>query len=320
MYAKFSTVYARNGHWHEAKRLQMPVSEFTVKVCGMQHSITRRITLALAATLFWLGQPDDAATLQQEVLDACRTHLGTAHHKTLVAKRILSGTKFQQGRLADARKLQEEAVVGSTELYSSSHEETLQSMSPLGRTHISFYDPSSVGKGRVLIRRAIDGMTKAFGPRDSRTMQVRENFVPLANISHNQEDITEAYEAIKEIYETRKEELGKVHSHTLMAMVNFAIVRIEMSDFHGAEELILATLPIGQRNYGPGHVGVLWGRYVLGRIYSGQERWSEAEQILTDVTTRQYDLLQGRGRDHGDRLRALTELAAVLNALGKVNE
>lgn len=319
MYAKFSTVYAHNGHWEDAKELQLPVREFTMKVRGLQHPITRRITLALAGTLFWLGQPDDAAILQQEVIDACTTYLGPYHHETLTAKRTLGDTRFQQGRLADARKLQEEACAGFRELYHPEHEETLQSMNPLGRTIISFYNPSSVRQGYLLIRAAIDGMTKAYGPCDLRTLQARENLAAVANISHDREYAIEAHAAMTDVYETRKEELGKEHAHTLVAMVNFAIVKIELGDFEDAENLILEALPIAERNYSADHAGILWGRYVLGTIYARQKRWVEAEQVLTDVTDRQCDL-QGRGKYHGDRLRALVELAAVFNAMGKIQE
>ena len=51
-----------------------------------------------------------------------------------------------------------------------------------------------------------------------------------------------------------------------------------------------------------------------------QKRWEEAERHLVDVTERQRNLLQGRGRYHPDRLGGLVELAAAYHALGRIKE
>ena len=55
----------------------------------------------------------------------------------------------------------------------------------------------------------------------------------------------------------------------------------------------------------------------MGRLYVRQELWLEARHILTDVAERHMNGLQGWGRFHFDRLGALVELAAALNALSE---
>ncbi|KAF1849642.1 tetratricopeptide repeat domain-containing protein [Cucurbitaria berberidis CBS 394.84] len=320
MYAKFSIVYAQNGRWEEAKRLQVAVKDFTMQVLGLQNAITRRITLALAGTLYNLGQSDDAAALHEQVLDACMAHMGTDHHDTLVAKCTLGDSRYLQGRFSDAKKLQEEAVAGLTELHGLHHEDTLNAIDCLGRTVLMFYTEDSIKKARELHFRAIDGMKTVHGDDHLRTLIACENLCATAVRSGDQAHLNHAHEMMNEVVEIRKEKLGREHGYTLLAMTNLALIKSGLGNPEDAEELILVCLPIAERNLGIDHHACLWGRYHLGKIWVQQKRWGEAEQQLVDVTERQRNLLGGRGQYHPDRLGGLVELAAIYNALGKVEE
>ncbi|ERF69939.1 hypothetical protein EPUS_05483 [Endocarpon pusillum Z07020] len=320
MYAKFSLVYAQNGHWEEAKRLQLAVKDFTMQVLGLEHANTRRIMLVLSDTLFHLGQSDDAAALQKQVLDACTTHMGADHHDTLVAKCKLGESRFLQGRHSDAKKLQEEAVTALTERHGLYHEDTLNAIDDLGRTVLMFYTDESIKRARELHLTAVDGMKKVHGHDHSRTLKACENLCAAAVQSGDQNHLEDAHEMMIQVFETRKENLGREHAYTLLAMVNLALVKSGLGNLRGAEELILLALPIAERNLGSDHMGCLWGRYHLGKILVRQQRWEEAERYLVDVTERQRNLLQGRGQYHPDRVGSLVELAAAYNALGKFEE
>ena len=320
MYAKFSIVYAQNGRWEEAKRLQLAVKDFTMQVFGLQHALTRRITLALAGTMFNLGQSDDAAALQKQVLEACMTYLGTDHHETLVAKCKLGESRYLQGRFSDAKKLQEEAVASLTKLHGLHHEDTLNAIDSLGQTVLMFYTEDSISRARELHQTAISGMRKVHGHDHLRTLTACENLCQAAVRSGNQDHLNDAQKMMIEVFETRKQKLGREHGFTLLAMTNLALVKSGLGNQEGAEELVLEALPIAERNLGADHHACLWGRYHLGKIWVQQKRWDEAERLLVDVTERQRNLLQGRGQYHPDRLGGLVELAAIYNALDKIEE
>lgn len=320
VYAKFSLVYAQNGRWEDAKRLQLAVKDFTMQVLGLEHATTRRIMLALSRTLYNLGQSDDAASLQQQVQDACMTHLGAEHHETLVTKCTLGDSRRLQGHLSVAKGLQEEAVVGLKKLHGDLHEDTLNAIDLLGHTMLMFKSKESIERARELHLQAIYGMKKVHGSEHLRTLTARENLCSVAVESGDQTQLEDAHETMIEIFEIRKKKLGREHGYTLLAMVNLALVKQGLGMKKDAEELILMGLPIAERNLGADHMACLWARYHLGKIWVQQGRWIEAERQLEDVTERQRDLLQGRRQYHPDRLGGLVELATVYKALNKVEK
>jgi hypothetical protein len=317
IYAKFSLVYAQNGWWDDARRLQSAVKDFTVQVLGLEHAATRRIMLALSNTLINLGQSDDAAALQQQVQDACMTHLGAKHHETLVTKGTLGDTRRLQGHFSEAKRLQQEAVVGLKQLHGDYHEDTLNAMDLLAHTFLMFKSEESMAQARQLHLKAIEGMEKVHGLEHLRTLIARENLCSVAVECGDQTELEVAHETMIEVFEIRKKKLGREHGYTLLAMVNLALVKSGLGNLNDAEELILMSLAVAERNLGAEHSACLWGRYLLGKTWARQRRWEEAEQQLEDVTKRQCDLLQGRGRYHPDRLGGLIELATVYRALHK---
>jgi tetratricopeptide (TPR) repeat protein len=318
MYAKFSIVYSQNGLWKEAKRLQQAVKDFTFRVLGLEHVMTRAITLALAGTLFNLGKSDDAAVLQEQVLKACIDHLGPEHHETLVAKCTLGDSRYLQGRFSDAKALQEEA--GLKKLHGLLDEDTLHAIDYLGRTVLMFYSEDDIKRARELHLTAVEGMRKVHGRDHLRTLIACENLCTTAVRSGDQAQLHEAHEMMIEVFETRRKKLGREHGYTLLAQVNLANIKAALGKLEEADNLIQLSLPIAERNLGPDHHACLWGRCQLGKIWVQQKRWVEAVGLLVDVTGRQHSLLQGRGRYHPDRLSGLADLAAAYNALGKFEE
>ncbi|KAF2032794.1 hypothetical protein EK21DRAFT_98630 [Setomelanomma holmii] len=145
-YAKFSIVYAQNGRWEDARKLQTAVHEFLLKTVGIGQEITRR-------------NINEAIALQKQVLDACISSLGHAYCETFI------------GRYAHALELQEEAVDGLKYLLGGHNEDTLNAIDHMGRT--------------ILVtgtHRAVNGMKKALGPDHLRTLIACENLCMVAMI------------------------------------------------------------------------------------------------------------------------------------------
>ncbi|KAL1607692.1 hypothetical protein SLS60_002627 [Paraconiothyrium brasiliense] len=317
-YMKFSIVYFQNGRYDEAKGLQMAVKDFTMGVLGIEHPKTRLVALALANTMLLLGQPDDAAALQEEVLEACSMYLGPHSLETLMTKCKLAWSRQQQGRLSDAKRLLQEAVMGLEAYHGRKNEHTLDAKDLLGKTATLSYTPESFEEARKLHLDAIEGMTEVHGPQHDRTLTACENLCMTDVESGNQVHFSHAHVMMTEILGIRRKKLGREHGMTLIAMVNLARVKIALGDLKDAEDMLQDVLPIGERNYGSDHVGLLWGRFHLSTIWVRQERWREAERLLVDIVARQCNLLQGRGKYHPDRLIALKTLARVYYELGRL--
>ncbi|KAF2480901.1 tetratricopeptide repeat domain-containing protein [Neohortaea acidophila] len=320
MYAKFSVVYAYNTRFEDAKKLQIPLKDFLLKVAGLQSPVTRRVHLALAGTLLQLGEGDEASKLQESVIQSCIGALGLEHRDTLAAKLSLSETRFNQGQFSDARNLQQEVVDGFQRILGAEHEETLNAMDYLGRTVKFFFRDEDRRQARQLHLAAIAGFRKIYGDDNNKTLTAYENLGALAAWSGERTELEEANVTMERVLDIRRTKLGKEHGYTLMAMAGLALVKKGLGQLSEAETLIGEAIAIAERNFGAAHYGCLFGRYRLAQIWAAQGRLAEAERQLVQVTDWQKRKLQGRGSNHPDRIAALVELAAVYNALGKHDE
>lgn len=320
MYAKFSVVYAYNTRFEDAKKLLVPVNDFALKVTGLQSPATRRVHLALAATLMQLGEGDEASKLQESVVQSCIEAPGPDHRDTLAAKLSLSETRFTQGRLSEARNLQQEVVDGYQKILGSDHEDTLNAMDTLGRTVMYFSRDEDRRLARQLLLAAIAGFRKMYGDDNDRTLSAYENLGHLAVLVGERTELEGAKATMQRVLDIRSAKLGKEHGLTLLALGTLALVKKGLGEFSEAEALMLQTVAIGERNFGVDQWRCLAARYHLARIWVAQGRLAEAESQLVDVAERQKRNLQGRGPNHPDRIATLVELAAVYNALEKAED
>ncbi|KAM5459934.1 hypothetical protein McanCB49686_000970 [Microsporum canis] len=316
LYAKFSIVFAQNGRWNDAESLQLAVKHYADSLLGLEHPVTRRITLALALTYWNQGRGDEAADLQDAVLQACITSLGPNSHETLMAMDLLGQARWQQGRYSEARMLQKHAVDGLLKVRGPSHEDTLSAMGNLGRTLAKFYE--NLDEAKQLLTEAYDGMSKILGPNHLKSLAVKEDIAMVTLQMEEQQTL--AATMIEEVLESRKEKLGKEHPYTLLAMVNLARVKIALGQYQEAESLVLKGLQVADRNLGRNHIGTLMGRTVLGVILTRESRFSEAEATLLEVIENLRHLSTYRGDFHPDRLGAMIELATCYKLQGKFDQ
>ncbi|KAI2833277.1 hypothetical protein CBS133816_642 [Aspergillus niger] len=316
-YAKFSTVLAQSGRWKDAEMLQLAVKEYTHRIFGLDHPSTRRITLALAQTHWNQGRGDEAAQLQQTVLQACITSLGPNAHETLMAKDLLGQTRWQEGRYTHARTLQLEAVDGLIKLKGIDNEDTLTAMGSLGRTMAKFYE--NLDEAKSLLKRALDGMSKVLGPTHTKTLLVQEELALLA-VQMGEEDLSEPLAMVQQVLDVRRERLGKEHPYTLLALASLARITNALCQHTKAETILRSGLSIAERNLGDSHIGTLMGKVILGTILINQSKFAEADSTLLDAMERLRHLASYRGDFHPDRLGAMIELARSYKLQGRFDE
>ncbi|KAL3475349.1 hypothetical protein BJX99DRAFT_247569 [Aspergillus californicus] len=315
-YAKFSFVLAQNGRLGDAEVLQLAVKSYTDRVLGLGHSAARRITLALAQTYWHQGRGDEAAELQDAVLQACMKSLGPDSHETLTVRDILGQTRWQQGRYSEAKVLQERAVEGLIKLKGRESEDVLIAMKNLGRTNCRFYE--NLDEAKQLLTGAMDGMINKLGATHLETLSAKEEVAMLA--LQMKEDLTEPLRIVEQVFDCRKEKLGKENPYTLLAMLNLAKIKTALGQHIEAEALVRMGLSIADRNLGEDHIGTLVGRTVLATILTKQSKLGEAESVLLNVIEKQRHLSAHRGDFHPDRLGAMMELAACYRLQGRLDE
>lgn len=314
--AKFSLIYSQCGLWAEAEKLQLVVKDFVCKLLGMEHPTAMRIVLALAGTYWQQTRGNEAAELQDQVLQACITSLGPDHQKTLKAMDTLGGSRCYQGRYKEALALHEQALEGMTRTLGADHEDTLRATDNLGRVHYRYF---RFDVARDLHAKAIDGMTKVLGPTHMDTLNAIDNLA-MTYLELGGEYLEAAHEMMQQVLEQRKKKLGKEQPYTLLAICNLARIKSALGDMDEAERLMRATLPIAERNLGENHFGTLSGRVHLAQVLVRQERYGEAEDIFTDVIQRQRYKSAARDGEHPDRIIAMWYLLQCYQAQGKFGD
>ncbi|KAL4813456.1 hypothetical protein BDW67DRAFT_187715 [Aspergillus spinulosporus] len=245
----------------------------------------------IAQTYWNQGRGDEAAELQQAVLQACITSLGPNAHETLMAKDLLGQTRWQEGRYTHARTLQQEAVDGLIKLKGIDNDDTLMAMGNLGRTKAKFYE--NLEEAKSLLKRASDGMSKVLGPTHTKTLVVQEDLALLA--VQMEEELSEPLEMVQQVLDTRREKLGKEHPYTLLALASLARITNALGQHTKAENILRSGLSIAERNLGDSHIGTLMWKVLLGTILTNQSRFAEAESTLLDVMEKQRHIFSYRG-------------------------
>ena len=318
MYAKFSVVYAKCGHWASAEPLLVDVWSFLHRHLGPAHSRSRRVALFLATVYWHMGEMSRAAALQASVLETCKAHLGLSHPETLGAMGELARTRWQQGQYSAARDLQEVVLKERLIYLPHNHEDTLDAMDNLGLTVQKFWEIEDLERACKLHSDAADGMAKILGREHARTLVARENQCRVAVLLGGQH-AESVVNKMREIMETRKRTLGKQHPYTLLAMANMAIVLSAMGRLDEAEDLIRGGLPVAQQNLGPDHIGTLFGEHTLACVLLQKGQYAEAERMLIHVTEKQRHMSEQLGAHHPDRLGSLIELARCFHRQGKIS-
>ena len=315
---KFSLVYSQCGLLEAAEKLQSQVADFATKTLGMEHVATMDILLLLSSTYWQLTRMEDAADLLKRVLETCIKVRGQNDLKTLKIMDAYASSLWQQGRVPEARKMSETVVEGFKQVLGDDHVDTLRAMSNLGR---------AVGKDfkfTEAIRihsKAVIGLGEKLGHSHLDTIIARDNLA-MAYYDRtafgygHRGDLDRAVEIEEEVFEQRKEKLGREHFYTLWAGLNLARIKALRGEVNEALSIFLAGHTIARRNLGETHFGVLWGKMHHGRILIYAKRYEEAEAILSEV----IESHQGSRKGHPDRLLAIFSLIKCRNLLGKQAE
>lgn len=318
--AKFSLIYVQNGYFSEAEALQVKTREFVCARLGMEHIAARRITLFLAGTYGLQMRTNKAAELQEEVLEACKTYLGTKDPETLKAMSILGSTRRWQGRFREGRQILQTTIEGMTEIIGPEHQDTLQAMDDLGQLEWMYLN---YARARELHTKAVDGLTKLLGPLHEKTLIAKEHLA-MACLSFQGDILVngpQAHDTMVEVFEERKSRFGKEHPWTLYAICNLARVKSGLGDYDEAEKLIRTALPIAQRNLGENHFGTLAGQAHLGNVLVRKGKLDDAEALFLDVIQRQrYESSARDDGEHPDRIAALFYLLRCNQKQGKIGD
>lgn len=294
---RFSIVYFQCGKAHEAFELQSPVHRMVLRLRGMDHPVTIKLTVALAITNQWLTNFKESVALQRDVVQASIRLYGEDAPETLKYQDGLGMLLLFHGRLKEARERFRLAHKGFMNLYGQDHKDTLNTMSHVGMVEAMYFNFETA---RKLCEEAVNGLKKIEGT-ETELMDAKQNLA-MALIRLGKESIDRAYELMDEVFRWRTKHLGRESGHTLLARLNMSRVHYYRGDYYSAEMLLLPGIKVGERDFGDEHYGVLAAKTQLARVLERQSKPKAAEDLYKLVNHKLKVLRDRYDHDHVDRI------------------
>lgn len=324
--AKCALVYSECGDFVETETCLRTVMDFNQKFLGSNHPRTERVALALSDCLWQQCRVNEAADLQEQVLQGNLKILGPVHPRTLRLMDKLGESRRQQGRLAESIELLTKAMDGMKTQLPDTDPATYHVLEQLGstlRTCFRFED------ARQHQEQAVAGMKLCLGERDMRTLIALEELaitykeLGTMHMESNKElarrYLETAYRHATFVVEQRKEQLGDRQPLTWMAQGTLGRIKAAMGDVDEAERLFSSILPVAARHLGDHHLGVLSHKNHHSKILIQQKRYREAETFLLDISRPAKYKTATFTDDHHDRWDALWTLVECYQKQGKID-
>jgi tetratricopeptide (TPR) repeat protein len=128
--------YARQcGNISDSREMAYASRKERMKIDGAENKDTLASTAMLAVAYRLEGRWEEAEQLQVQVLETCKTKLGSGHPDTLTSMANLASTFWDQGRWEEAEQLQVQVVECRKTNLGSDHPDTQTSMNNLASTY-----------------------------------------------------------------------------------------------------------------------------------------------------------------------------------------
>lgn len=319
----FSRVYLECGKYKEAEQLQRRVCDFVIARRGPKDMVSIRIQMFLAGTLWHLGRTDESFHLQQNVLANSFETLTESHPQTLRIMDALGETCWMRGLLKEAKDLHERAATGLQD-NPSLVREYLKAVDHLGRVHAQYFEYEIARKKHEEV---VERFTKEFASHDLDALTAKDNLAMTLLSIDGVESVRRAHNLMDDVFERRRQRLGKEQPYTLWAACNLARVKARRGSLENDDALITeamsmfdAGIEVAQRNLGPDHVGTLFGRMHRANTLFLQRRYDQAEGEFLDIMERQKHIPSARRGTNPDRLGTMGMLVECYEVQGRYGE
>lgn len=324
--AKASLVYAQTGCFDEAEKHQRTVKDFVYKMRGPDHPKAMDITLALAGTLWFQSQTNEAAELQEQVLQGCLRTLGPEHPRTLKVMDALGKGRRQQGMLPESIDLHQQAIDGMRSHLPKTDPAIFHAMEHLG---ITLWYCFRFEEAIEYQEKAVSGLKELLGENDLRTLVAMESLARTyrdrgTEILETDEQLGRHFLEMAQrnmvfVLEQRTKQLGDKQPYTWLAQLHLGAIKGAIGELEEGERLIGSLIPMAVDHLGVDHLGVMAGKNELARILTKQERFIEAEDILLEISRPDnYRKSSTATGAHPDRCDALWSLLDCYHKQKKV--
>jgi serine/threonine protein kinase len=224
------------------------------------------------------GRYQEAASLDETVVNRRKTLLGVDHTDTLKSQHNLANSFAALGRDQDALNLDRDVYERRLATLGPEHRDTLASMASLASDHYALRQDEECLKLREVVYQRL---LKLDGPDHAETIVAMNN---LANVLGELGRNEDALKMRIEVVERMRANSGPDHADTLMAMSNLARSYGALKRWGDALDLHRKVLALRRSKFAPDHPETLVSMYNVGTVLQSMERGDEAmvefEEIL----------------------------------------
>ena len=285
----FAQVYAENGLWEQARKLQKSIIAFRSSEFGKFNQTTIQTERDLAFTLWNLFEIRPAIEIQVSVLKKQwwkRPSLGywttmtpwkPVHTRYCIALNDLTLSLWLAGRRELSKRAGERALGGLLERLGPDDPLTIDAMFNLGRTYLHLKE---LLQAHSLLATVVQKRKRLFGPEHPDTLMAR-NELGLSFRALGKLKIAERL--IVNVLQSRKRILGEDHAYTMWSINDYSKVLCDQGKADEAVLMLEKLLPHAIRILGERHVGIMMTRSNLARAHSKCQNWEKANELFLKI-------------------------------------
>lgn len=290
------------GEYKEASKLFDETLEIDKNLFGDIHPVISTDLYNIASITALMGDLNSAEKLYTEVLELDKKLLGEEHPYIALDFNNLAGILSDKGEFEKAEQIYKESLAMNKKIYGDDHPEVATSLSNLG---VMYNRWGKLSRAEPLLKSALDMRIKLLGKNHPNTVTSVNIYAALLA---SMKKYNEAVEFYRESLSLRIEMLGEDHPQTANAFIGLGSVLIEINNFNEAEEKINKGIEAYKKKLAADHWNISYAQSILGRCYSREGKYEQAESILLKSYN---NLLDKRGKE--DRLTISTIKMLIKN-------
>jgi len=265
------------GRYEEASKLFAEALEIDKKLYGDLHPQISTDLYYIASNKALLGDLTSAEKLYSEVLELDKKLLGEEHPYVALDMNNLAGIYNDKGKYTEAEVLYKKSYELNKKNYGNEHPEVATSLSNLGVLYQRWGKPSLA---EPLLKDALSLRIKLLGEEHPSTITSMNIY---AGLLANAGKFTEAVEQFRKSLSLRIKTLGENHPLTALTYVGMGDALINIKNFTEAEVKINKGIDIYKNALPQDHWNISHAESILGKCYSAEGRYAEAEKLLLEA-------------------------------------
>lgn len=305
---KIGTFLLDDGKFQDSERVIRLSVEISTKLFSAEHPDTLVAMSWLAETFRRSGKWDQAAGLNEQVLEGRKRAVGEGHQDTLTAMSSLALTYRFQGNINRAKTMFNMVLEARKRIQGEDHYDTLTSMFYLALT---LSDQGELDQAVAMVARVWEARKRLLGGEHPQTLSAMAD---LAYLWIQVGKYTEAEVMGKKVLEAKKRILGEAHTDTLVSMGILAGALKSQGKLSEAMTLEEKLLETSRQILGDEHPETLIGMNNLAMTLWYQGKRDEAGAMGQKVLETKIRVM---GAEHPDTLISMENQAYVYNSLGR---